>query len=102
MTTYKVIKTKNDAVIEVSGHANYAKHGEDIVCAAISTACIVSANLIDKLNLSYNIIDLVSEDGYFRLQIKIVDETVCGIFDNLVETLEELSYQYPQHLKLKN
>jgi uncharacterized protein YsxB (DUF464 family) len=102
MTTYKVKKDNEEAVLEVSGHSGYANHGEDIVCASISTACIMSANLIDNLNLGYNILDLNVSDGYFKIKLKIVDETVNGIFDNLVETLNELSKQYPKHLKIKN
>ncbi|MBE6138017.1 MAG: ribosomal-processing cysteine protease Prp [Erysipelotrichaceae bacterium] len=102
MTTYKVVYKINEAVIEVSGHADYAKHGSDIVCASISTACIITANLIDKLDLRYNILDLVCEEGYFRLQVNTQDETTLGIFENLVETLESISGQYPKHLKLKN
>ena len=102
MTTYKVVYKVNEAVIEVSGHANYDKHGSDIVCASISTACIITANLIDKLDLRYNILDLVCEEGYFRLQVNTQDKTVLGIFENLVETLESISGQYPKHLKLKN
>ena len=102
MTTYKVKENQEEAVLEVKGHSGYANYGEDIVCASISTACIMSANLIHKLNLGYNILDLEMKDGYFRIKIKNVDETVNGIFDNLIETLNELSIQYPKHLKLKN
>ena len=34
---------------EVNGHASYADSGNDIVCAGISTAVIMSINLLDKL-----------------------------------------------------
>ena len=102
MTTCIVKKEKDEAVLEVKGHSGYANYGEDIVCASISTACIMSANLIDKLNLGYNILDLKVSDGYFKINLNIVDETVNGIFDNLIETLNELSNQYPKHLKIKN
>ena len=102
MTTYSVKRKINEAVIEVSGHAGYAKSGEDIVCASISTACILTANLIDKLDLRYNILDLVCEEGYFRLQVNTLDKTTRIIFDNLVDTLDDLSGQYPKYLKNKN
>lgn len=101
MTTYNIVRKTNEALIEVQGHAGYSTNGNDIVCAAISTACIMSANLIDKLGLRYNILDLVSEDGYFRLQVKTDNNVVLMIFENLVETLEELHNQYPKYLKLK-
>ena len=100
MTTYNVVKDKYTTTIEVKGHAGYADYGYDIVCASISTACIVTANLIEKLNLSYNVIDLVCDEGYFRLSVKTVDETLNGIFENLEYTMEDISKQYPKYLKI--
>ena len=102
MTTYRVEYKAKEAVIEVKGHSEYAEHGSDIVCASISTACIITANLIDKLDLRYNILDLVCEEGYFRLQVNTRDNTTFSIFENLVETLDSISGQYPKYLKLKN
>lgn len=101
MTTYSVLRKEKEATIEVKGHADYAVSGQDIVCASISTACIVTANLIEKLNLGYNIIDLVCDEGYFRLQVKTTDATSKGILENLEDTLEEISKQYPKYLKMK-
>ncbi len=101
MTTYNVVYKGTDATIEVKGHANYDAYGSDIVCASISTACIYTANLIEKLNLSYNIVDLVCEEGYFRLQVKTNDFTANAIFENLEYTLEEISKQYPKYLQYK-
>jgi hypothetical protein len=61
----------------------------------------MTANLIDKLDLRYNILDLVCEEGYFRLQVKTDNHVVLGIFDNLEEHLIELHSQYPKYLKMK-
>lgn len=101
MTTYSVVYKIKEAFIEVQGHSGYAKSGEDIVCASISTACIMTANLIDKLDLRYNILDLVCEEGYFRLKVNTQNGTTLGIFENLVETLDSISGEYPKYLKLK-
>lgn len=101
MTTYSVDYKENEAIVEVSGHAEYADKGYDIVCASISTACIVSANLFEHLNLCYNIIDVKSEAGYFKLQVKTDNEVVLGIIKNLEETLDELQRQNPKNLKRK-
>ena len=101
MTTCRIVKEEeNQASIEVKGHAGYAVHGKDIVCASISTACILTANLIEKLNLSYNIIDLVCDEGYFRLKVNTVDNTINGIFENLECTMEDIAKQYPKYLKI--
>ncbi len=89
-------------MLEVQGHSDYDIYGKDIVCASISTALIFTANLIEKLNLGYNIMDLVCEEGYFRLQIKTSDLTANAVFENLEYTLEEISKQYPKNLKFIN
>ena len=85
-----------------SSDLDYDIYGKDIVCASISTALIFTANLIEKLNLGYNIMDLVCEEGYFRLQIKTSDLTANAVFENLEYTLEEISKQYPKNLKFIN
>ena len=89
-------------MLYVQGHYDYDIYGKDIVCASISTALIFTANLIEKLNLGYNIMDLVCEEGYFRLQIKTSDLTANAVFENLEYTLEEISKQYPKNLKFIN
>ena len=102
MTTYSIKNNKNKTTIEVKGHSGYADSGNDIVCAAISTACLVTANLIDKIeSIRYNILDLVCEEGYFRLQVKLADSVTIGIVDNFCETLDELQKQYPKYIKIK-
>jgi len=102
MTTYSIKIKNNETTIEVKGHSGYADSGNDIVCAAISTACIMTANLIDKIeSIRYNILDLVCEEGYFRLQVKLADSVTIGIVDNFCETLDELQKQYPKYIKIK-
>ena len=102
MTTYRIKRKGQEALLEVQGHSDYDIYGKDSVCASISTALIFTANLIEKLNLGYNIMDLVCEEGYFRLQIKTSDLTANAVFENLEYTLEEISKQYPKNLKFIN
>ncbi|MDE6013382.1 MAG: ribosomal-processing cysteine protease Prp [Anaeroplasmataceae bacterium] len=101
MAVYNVVRKENEAILEIKGHANYGPYGTDIVCSSISTACIFTANLIEKLNLGYNVIDLVCDEGYFRLQIKTTDFVSNAIFENLEAMLEDVAKQYPKYLKLK-
>ncbi len=108
--TEAVVKKKEGLVysLEVSGHAHYATIGSDIVCAGISTAVIMSINLLDKL--IPNLFEVIQDDaeGYICLKninysrmsnelIKIVD----AIFDNLIETLKSIQANYQNHLKVK-
>lgn len=84
--------------ILVSGHANYKKKGEDIVCAAVSASLIVTANAIEHLGLNRKI-DLTVRDGYFQITLKEDDETILGLLKNLEYTLSDLQKQYPKYMK---
>lgn len=101
--TYVNVQYKSDStLIKVMGHANYATHGCDIVCAAISTACILSTNLIERLTLSAEIKQLICEEGDFQLEVKNSNFTINTIIENLIATLSELQKQYPKYIKFEN
>lgn len=89
----------NIALFEVKGHANYAKSGKDIVCATVSVALIMTANLLERIDQGYNVIELISDEGYFRLKIKLQDKVILAISDNLRFTLAELADEYPKYVK---
>lgn len=98
MIMYHVSKDQTITSIRVSGHANYKKHGEDIVCAAVSTATILSANLLERLgfNLDYTI---KVEEGFFDLNVIKSNPTLEQVLINLEATLNELELQYPKYIK---
>lgn len=84
--------------INISGHALFAKYGKDIVCAAVSTAVIVSINIIDKLYL-IDKIEYILEEAKFNLVLKeLNNKSLNAIFQNLIETLIELSKDYPKYI----
>ncbi|MDY0277681.1 MAG: ribosomal-processing cysteine protease Prp [Acholeplasma sp.] len=84
--------------IEVSGHAEYDNSGRDIVCAAVSTAIIVTANAVELLNLnSYS--ELWIEEGYFKFIVKNSEDTLNKLLLNLEYTLSDLEKQYPKYIK---
>ena len=102
MTKIKIQYKSDTTLLVVSGHSGYAQNGHDIVCAAISTACIMSANLIERLDLNTNIIDLVCDEGFFRLEVKKSNFVADIVIENLIETLDELQKQYPRYIKYEN
>ncbi|HNZ50986.1 MAG TPA: ribosomal-processing cysteine protease Prp [Bacilli bacterium] len=102
MTTVNVAFHANGTITEiaVNGHSDYGKNGSDIVCSAISTAMYVSLGLIKK----------VCPDYYFhedekapsmQLRIHQTNEFTNLIMENLVTTLQGISKNYAQHLKIK-
>ncbi len=93
-----VYKNKKLNEIIVEGHANYKKHGEDIVCAAVSAATLVTANAIEHLKLNH-LIDLTVEESYFKMNLKDDNAIVFGLMENLKYTLLDLEKQYPKYIK---
>lgn len=84
--------------LTVTGHANYGAKGEDIVCAAVSTAVIVTANAIEHLNLNH-VIEVDVQEGYFKIIQKTDNASVTALINNLEYTLDELEKQYPKYIK---
>ncbi|HAX03303.1 MAG: hypothetical protein A2Y45_00920 [Tenericutes bacterium GWC2_34_14] len=84
--------------VTVSGHAQYKRHGQDIVCAAVSSATLVTANAIEHLALNH-LIDLTVDEGYFKLTLKESNEIVEKLLDNLEYTLNDFEKQYPKYIK---
>ena len=84
--------------ISVSGHANYKAHGKDIVCAAVSTSILVTANAIEHLKLNH-FVDLTMDEGYFKMKLKEDHAILLGLAQNLEYTLNDLEKQYPKYMK---
>lgn len=101
MTKYKINKTNNKYIIEIEGHAGYANSGNDIVCAAISTAIYMTRNSIEKLEPSYNISNIKLEEGYALFDVDMKYEIACNLLDVLEFTLKDLGKQFPDFIKVK-
>lgn len=87
-------------IIEVEGHAGFAEKGKDIVCASVSTAIIVSANMINKLGQKENI-KVILEEGYFYLEVLNETKEIKAVCENLLYTLDELANDYSRYIKKK-
>jgi len=104
MTVASVWKEKTVKRIMVEGHSGYAEYGYDIVCSSVSTAMILTANLVSKLSdncdIIYDekkvIIDITINENDINIR-SILDKTM----ETLLETLESVHSQYPKYLKIK-
>lgn len=87
MISVKIQGKKNRASeIIVSGHAGFADHGEDIVCAAVSVLTISILNGLTEI-LGRKDLDEVVEEGYVRFTIpEITDEPISMKTDALIST----------------
>ncbi len=98
MIKYHVSKDKTITEIKVSGHANYAKHGEDIVCAAVSTATILTYNALERMGFKEHL-NISVKEGFFHLKVLKPNESITHLLENLEDTLSQLELQYPKYIK---
>ncbi|MBQ9517824.1 MAG: ribosomal-processing cysteine protease Prp [Eubacterium sp.] len=84
---------------ECKGHSMSAPSGQDIVCAAVSSACLMAANTVTEvIGLDA---DAAATDGYLRLNIKSSPQPAQDILNGLHLHLAELEAQYPENIKVK-
>ncbi len=88
------------AGFRVAGHAGYADAGQDIVCASVSSAVMLAANLVTEW---YHINARVTQQGdRIELQLPGPDYDSNGVIvlRGLHQHLQELSQQFPDCLKI--
>lgn len=84
---------------EVSGHSGSAQQGEDIICAAVSSAVYMAANTITEV-ISVDA-DIKVDDGYLYLKVEPLSKTQA-ILKGLQLHLISLSQDYPKNIKVTN
>lgn len=83
---------------EASGHSGSAEKGEDIICAFVSSACLMTANTITEvIGLDA---DAEVSDGYLRFIIKDSADSAQDILNGLKLHLSELEKDYPENIKI--
>lgn len=90
----------NDNTIKISGHADYAEYGKDIVCASVSSIITTVVNCvmnIDKDSITYQ------DDGKTIIITKInKNEVVNTIFTTMIDILKDLENQYKENIKVES
>ena len=85
--------------IIITGHANYAEYGKDIVCSAVSATVLTTVNGIIALDNS--ILEVVYEQDKMIIDIKKEDKTSEILIDNMINCLKELAIEYPKNIKIE-
>ena len=101
MTTVKFIREKSFIVgFEITGHStqNVKDTEGKIVCAAISSAALMAANIcteiIGAIGESY------AEDGIMKVKLNSKVNETQVIFEGLKLHLTELAQEYPERVKV--
>ncbi len=89
---------ENIVSLDVRGHAEYAAHGEDIVCAGVSTVVIGLLNALDQMN-TYS--DCKVEENRIFVQVtKIDDEKTQNCLMTAIIQLETVQENYQNYIKI--
>ena len=90
---------------EVKGHANYAEHGYDIVCAGVSAVTVGTVNAIEKLagiELPVKVKSGFVSSSIPRFNETEVSEKVQLLLESMLVMLESIADSYGDYVKLHN
>lgn len=83
--------------IEVSGHANYAEEGKDIVCSSVSACVIGGLNALKSVN-KY-LVDI--EKGNIKFDtLNYVDNYDQVVLETIITQLYTIAENYPKYVKI--
>lgn len=90
---------------QISGHAGYAAHGQDIVCAAVSFLAITVVNSLELQLKKEGTVK--SEDGYLFYRLpEGLDESQMTTAQIILKTLatgfQNLKDEYPKYISIQN
>lgn len=98
MVTYGLVKheDKSKTGIFIRGHANYAKKGADIVCAAVSIIGQVAALGVSKYDPGVDVKHMTS--GHILFTCKRTPETEAIVY-TAIAGLDEVAKEYPANVR---
>jgi len=82
----------------LTGHAGFGEHGQDIVCASVSSAALMAANTITEVISAKALTS--QRDGYLTLRLREESDACQIVLLGLLLHLSEIEKQYPAHLKV--
>lgn len=90
----------------VIGHANYAEHGKDIVCAAISAVTQAIVIGISEVVGASSKVTIDKEKGLIEVDVSESDYELIEKVDTLIETMQislaHIETQYSEYLTVEN
>ena len=100
---YVSFTVKNGTVLgfNASGHSGYAEQGNDIVCAAVSSAVLMAANTVTEIQ-HINADIAVNDDGFLSLNLSEKDAASAkAVLSGLMLHLNALADEYSEFIKVK-
>jgi len=93
----------SDKGFTVTGHSGYADAGQDIVCAAVSSAAELTANALTEIVGVQCDIEVDADKPLLSVEVKNNDKAeLCRMFIKAFELqIEGIAESYPEYLTIK-
>lgn len=85
--------------LEVSGHANAGKYGEDLICAAVTAIVSGALNGLDQLQK--NNVELEVLENKITITVLKSSQELQLLFQFLLIQLQTINVQYPKKFKIE-
>ncbi len=87
---------------EMDGHADFAEHGKDLVCAGASAVSFGAVNAIAELTSTTPKIEQGANGGYLRVSFPETerDADVQLIVQAMIVSLQTIELDYGQYIQL--
>lgn len=108
MIRVTIMRKPSDRSIEsfsIKGHANYAKHGEDIVCSGVSAVTVGTVNSIEVL--TGVVLDSKMKDGFLSGRLPSVESPdtfaqVQLLLESMVVMLQTIAKSYGTYVEIND
>ncbi len=97
MIKVSIIKENLIKEVKISGHADFADYGKDIVCSAVSSIATTTINNI--IALDNKAITYSANEGDILITNND-SEMASKLLDNMIMMLEDLAKDYPKNIKI--
>ncbi len=96
-----IIGYKNNqfSYLRSSGHSGYAKHGQDIICAAVSGIIPGGFEALTDGDKNY---EADVKDGFVELRsLATMSEHDLAVIDTIIAQIEGIARSYPDYVSLE-
>ena len=99
MITVRFLLDKNQiGGFTVSGHSLYDDRGKDIVCAAVSSAALMTANALTEVFCEKA--NAECKDGFLSVTVKDCSKAGVKLLNSFRLHMTEMAKEYPQNIKI--
>jgi len=89
---------KNVSELEITGHAQFADSGKDIVCAGVSAISLSNLMYAQKNNIGT--FDVVEKDGYLKVRVIASNPVLNSLLEAIIEGCSLMEMQFPNYIKV--